>query len=224
MLVYGIHLSMFPSFIINLSTKYWIVVLCLVLLTCSNDFVNCGKSWNSDKPLPISELSVIKNKEFTFHSLAMPVSKRGDGSPFVTVVIIDSPLWIGLALNMLVSIARFLDLKTITVMTAGREPIDIIFKRLGLYTYNANSTIDKFPPDFRSSKHVSSWSWGEIIFLRYNLMIEAFRRRLGICMLDVDVTINDNIFGKSVGGKFFDIVVQGDRFPANTSLPGNKCK
>lgn len=204
---------------------FWKVILFLVLLTCIIDhFVICEIRWNSDKPLPISELSVFKKKEFAFNSLAMPVAKRGDGSPFVTVVLVDSPIWIGLALNMLVSMAKFVDLKYFTVMTAGREPVDIIFKRLGLYTYNANSTIAKFPPEFRSSENVSNWSWGEVIFLRYNLMIEAYRRKLGICMVDLDITVKNDVFWKSVDGKFFDIVVQGEQLSANNTLSESKCK
>lgn len=186
-------------------------------------FVICKRRWNSDHLFPISQLSLIKDKEFAFDSLEMPIARRTDGSLFVFAVLIDNPLWIGLALNSLVSISKFVDLRAITVMTIGSEPIDTIFKRLGLYTYNASSSTDKFPQDFRPAKQLT-WSWGEIIFLRYNLMIEAFRRKLGLCVFDLDTTFNDDIFGKNEDGKFFDIVTQGDRLPTNKNLSGNECK
>ena len=88
-----------------------------------------------------------------------------------------------------------------------------IFRRLGFYAYDAGDLVTTFPPDFQPAK-ILSWSWNEIIFLRFNLWMEAFKRNIGFCSLDLDVTYNQNVFfGPEKDGTYSDISMQGMQLP-----------
>ena len=99
---------------------------------------------------------------------------RGDGALFLSVTLVDSEAWIGMALNSFISYAKLNNVSGLTIMTMNDERLGSVFRRLGLFTYDAKATIATFPEDFRLEKPLPSWSWGAIIFLRFNAWFEAF--------------------------------------------------
>jgi hypothetical protein len=189
----------------------FLFVLCISTLKYveANVSPSIVKEWNTRQLSPVSQLALVPGNEFPFLEFNPPLLRRGDGATFVSVALVEHPEWIGLALNSLVSLSRFANVRGVTVMTVGDPNLADIFNRVGLYTYNANTIVGTFPADFLPDKHIPNWSWGEIIFLRFNLWIESFRRGIGFCSLDLDVTYNKNVIFPTINGKFADISMQG---------------
>ena len=204
-----------------------IIFIIVLLISASGNKVqqNVQYNWNQRQLAPISALALIKGREYPYKNFDPPLFIREDGAPFISVAVIDNPVWITMAVNNLVSTARYQNLSGITIMTVGTysNKIASVFKRLGLYTYNANPTIDTFPPDFKPDKHLPHWSWGEIIFMKINLWFEAFRRGIGFCSLDLDVSYNTDVFGTKFERGYPDIIMQGELIPKG-SVPNNECK
>jgi hypothetical protein len=199
----------------------------VLLLIFSLSSARYARDWNlrSASIIPKEELSLLPNREFPYNNFDPPLFLREDDAPFMAVAVLDSYHWISLALNSLVSLAKFHSINGVTVMTEGNEELEKIFRRLGIYAYNANDTISTFPEDFSIHNRLPNWSWGEIIFMRYNLWFEAFRRRVGFCSLDLDVTYNqDVLFSKNGGESFSDVTMQGNVLPADRYHKHKTCK
>jgi hypothetical protein len=180
--------------------------------------------WNNRNLLPISKLSLEKNKEYPNILFNPPLAVRGDGKRFLLVSVVDGEEWINIAINSLASLARYTNVSAVTVMTTNNHKVGEIFRRLGLYVYDAKDTIATFPPDFRLEHPLPSWSWGSIIFLRFNTWFEAFRRGVGFCSLDTDVTYNKIVlFAKNRDNSFSDISIQG-RVASAVKNAENICK
>ena len=216
-----------------------IVTLFFVIIVAKCEYM---RDWGARKVNAISELAMIPDTEFTHANFDPPIHVRGDGAAFLSIAIVDSDAWINLALNSFVSLARFQSINGVTVVTLDDNgQIEMVFKKLGIYAYNANPTIAKFPEDFRKDKALPNWSWGAVIFLRFNLWIEAFRRGVGMCNLDVDVTYNrDFLFGANSRheshvvhdadiaagndvAEYLDIVMQGRQVPMKPLMKTNEC-
>ena len=170
-------------------------------------------NWNNREIAPLQQLALIEGRELPYTDFDPPIGYRGDGAPFISVAVIDNPKWISMALNSFISLAKYHNLKSITIMTVGNEDLKKVFQRLGLYAYNAAPTIATFPPDFQLDKHLPYWSWGEIIFMRFNVWFEAFRRGIGYCSLDMDVTYSQDVLYGAFEGDYFDVTMQGEQVP-----------
>lgn len=174
--------------------------------------------------LSTKELSILSDGiGYSFPGFDPPLYVRGDGKKFLCIAFVDGANWIDLALNNFISMAKAnMTTKSITIITLSDQIVDI-FTRLGFYAYNAAPAIAQYPPDFQPSKRYPHWSWGEIIFMRFNFWIESFRRELGFCSLDLDVVYDDNVlFGGDREG-FADITMHGYSVSAAPREP-NKCK
>ena len=171
------------------------------------------RDWNEREI--ITNLSLVEGKVFPFENFNPFIARREDGSDFVSVALVDHPGWIGMALNSFFSLIKFQSRHSITILTVNNPEIANIFRRLGFYAYDAGDLVTTFPPDFQPAK-ILSWSWNEIIFLRFNLWMEAFKRNIGFCSLDLDVTYNQNVFfgpEKEKDGTYSDISIQGMQLP-----------
>ena len=198
-----------------------IIIYCAAVSSISGEYV---RDWNTRKVEQVEKLSLLPGQEFTYRNFDPPLHLREDGAPFMAVAVVDSASWVALALNSFVSIAKYHSINGITVMTEDDGQLEKIFKRLGIYAYNANSTIKTFPPDFGVDKRLPNWSWGEIIFMRFNLWFEAFRRKVGFCSLDLDVTYSQNVLFPKVNGKYVDIAMQGHVINKDPAQKNSHCK
>lgn len=181
-------------------------------------------TWKNRTILPINELAIINGQEFPNIDFAPPLMVRKDGSLFLTVTVVDNDAWINIALNSFVSLAKLHNVSGLTIMTMNDRRLATIFRKLGLYAYDATSTISTFPADFNPEQSVASWSWGAIIFLRFNAWIEAFRRGIGFCSIDTDVTYNREVlFVRHRDQQYADITTQGHIKKVNPKSK-NKCK
>lgn len=205
--------------------KKWFAIVCFILINWSNA-ISAGPVthvWNNRSISPIGELALLKNQEFAHISFDPPLEIRQDGSLFLSVALVDSESWINLALNSFVSLASHHNISGLTVMTMNDKRLASVFTRLGLYAYDASSTIEGFPEVFRLKNPLTSWSWGAVIFLRFNAWFEAFRRGIGFCFIDTDVTYNRELFFvRDRNGKFVDISTQGEA-SAITPNSGHQC-
>lgn len=205
-------------------TQMWSVAL-LYLSLAYVESAPVVHDWNSREVLPIKDLAVIHGHEFPHNNFDPPLIVRDDGAQFLSVAMVDSEAWINLALNSFVTFAKHQNISGLTIMTTGADDrLASIFRRLGLFTYDARATVASYPPEFRLEHPLPSWSWGSIIFLRYNAWFEAFRRGIGFCLVDTDVTFNKDVFfARDKNGHFADISIQGD-LAAITPKAGHKCK
>lgn len=192
-----------------------------LVFVCSDPVVHV---WNNRTVLPIGELAIVHGQQFPHIDFDPPLNVRKDGSLFLSVTVVDNDAWINIALNSFVSLAKYHNISGLTIMTMNDARLGSVFKRLGLFTYDAKATIAQFPPDFRLEKALPTWSWGAIIFLRFNAWFEAFRRGIGFCSIDTDVTYNqDVLYMKNNNHDFADISTQG-RLEKKVPGVNNACK
>lgn len=180
------------------------------------------RDWNQRSVESITKFSMVPDGvAYTIPDFNPLLFKRDDGAPFLSVALVDNPDWINLALNCFLSMKQFLDLKSVTILTVNNPEIKAIFERLGFYVYDVGELSKTFPPEFHADVPLPNWSWGEIIFTRFNMWVEAFRRHVGFCSLDLDVAFTQNVLFAKIDGVYADISMQG--LPLPPSLPDG-CK
>lgn len=209
-----------------LVVKMWSAALICLSLHCFKNSIAAPVMhvWNDREVLPIRELALIHKHEYTHRNFDPPLNVRDDGALFLSVAMVDSEAWINLALNSFVTFAKYQNISGLTIMTTGDDRLGAVFRKLGLFTYDAKATVASYPPEFRLEHPLPSWSWGAIIFLRYNAWFEAFRRGIGFCLVDTDVTFNKDVFfARDKNGHYVDIAIQGD-LEAISPKAGLKCK
>jgi hypothetical protein len=180
------------------------------------------QNWNDRPVKPIEELCTYKKvdcqDEFVIHGFNPHLRVRGDGSAFLIVAVVEDTSWLLLTLNMLVSRAKFHDLKGVTITTED-STVENVFRRLGFYVYRTEESTKQFPASFNRKINTTEWSWGSLLFMKHNMWIEAFRRGVGFCSLDCDTTfVQDVLFDPGV-----DITMEGLQVKKHHSRT-NLCK
>jgi hypothetical protein len=223
----------FPAF---LSTSLLVLIVTVVVAltilvrnkvfsfqTSTGEQLSAGR-WNSHAVQSISKFSMVPDGvEYKLKKFNPPIFERGDGAPFLTVALVDDADWISLALNSFITLKKYQDPKTITIVTVDDMELTSIFRRLGFYVYDAGPVVKTYPKPFRGNIALPFWSWGEIIFTRFNMWVEAFRREIGFCSLDLDVTYAHNALYGKINGTYADISMQGNPFAPDPVLGKPGC-